>query len=454
MGLLLIGAMRLGASKLPATLGEGPSVKESIRNWNLWWVTGGVAPEKRGIPRGQYLVAIERMVPAEEIVCVAGVRRSGKSTLMYQTIQRLLDKGIPPKNILYVNLHDPAFSRSTQGLDEILTGYRELNAPGGRAYIFLDEVQNIPGWERWMKAVYDKKENVKFFVSGSNSSLLSTRLSTLLTGRMLKLIVFPLSFREFLDFRGVTIRDIDVDKTMVHHHLTKYLEEGGFPRAVLEENRELRQQLLREYYDGILLRDVLQRSDIKFPSKMIDLAQFVASNIGNLLSYKRTGERVDISDDVTKEYLALLESAFMIFQVNFFSFSVKETVAKQKPRKAYFIDTGMRNAAGFRFSADRGRLMENVVLLELKRRGKEVYYWKGTKEVDFMVKEGDKIEALNVCHVPAKAEPRPQELAGLIEAMTHFELKEATLITWDAERDERVGKKLIHYVPLSKWLLS
>lgn len=405
-----------------------------------------------GINRNTYIKALNEMVSAEEIVCLTGVRRSGKSTLLHQTIQSLIDAGTSPNNILYVNLDDPVFPRSIEGLGDILGKYGELKNPTGKIYVFFDEVQSIPNWESWLKSKYDQKENIKFFVTGSNSSLLSSNLSTLLTGRMLKLTVMPLSFNEFLKFNKVEFKDLDLDQSRLKYHLSSYLGEGGFPRPVLEKDKNMKQQLLREYYDGILLRDVLKGAKIKSPSKLIDLAQFAAANIGNLLSYNKIGGALGISDDSVKEYLRLLENSFLLSQVEFFSYSVKETVSIQKPRKNYLIDTGMRNAAGFRFSPDKGRLMENLVFLELKRRGHDVHYWKGQNEVDFVFRAGNKLQLVNVCYNLGKSKKR--ELNGLIEAMKKFRINNSMIITWSTEGQEKIGKKIINFVPLYKWLLE
>ncbi len=422
---------------------------EILKKWNPWWVYGNVPKERLGIRREELLSRLSILVKAKEIVGITGVRRGGKSTILYQLIDVLLSKGVPAKNILYFNFDEPLPENGINTLDKVYNAFLELNNPPGRQYLFLDEIQNVGEWERWVKTRYDLKgEKLKFFVTGSNTSLLSDSLAKLLTGRMLPKEVYPLSFREYLLFNGFELKDTDLQKGEIKHHLMKYLEEGGFPEAVLDKNSELNRQRLREYFNSILFRDIVATREIKESAKLAELSQYVATNIAGTFSYNKISKTINLNINTLKEYLHYLQQAYLIFQVNYFSYSLKETLAIQKPKKMYMIDNGMRNSVGVRFTQDEGKLVENLVFMELKRRGLEVYFWKGKNEVDFVTK--DQKGSLQAINVTYGATIEPREKKGLQEFKETFKKADMLLITRDIEKTEEE----IKHTPLWKWLLQ
>lgn len=425
-------------------------MKEILKQWNPWWSSGSVPEKKRLILRDTILRRIVKLLPEREAVVLSGVRRCGKSTLLYQAIDSLLKDGVAAGNILYLNLDEPLPEKTVKVLDEVLNTYLELKNPQGRLYLFFDEIQNIPRWEQWVKKQYDlSAKDIKFILTGSNSSMLSDDLAKLLTGRTLTVNVFPLSFREYLSFRGVVMKDPDMQKRELRHHFSKYLTEGGFPESVLGTENDTNVQRLREYFDSILLRDIVASHNVRDSAKLRDLASHAMTNISTLLSYNKISKAIGLNISTLTEYLRFLENAYLIFQAKFFSYSVTESLLVQKPRKIYAIDNGMRNAVSFPFSKDEGRLAENLVFLALKREYGEVYYWKGRGEVDFVIPHRDQtLTAINVSlgtQVPAR------EKAALEEFGHSFKkVRERVVLTDDVEKVEGG----ITYRPLWKWMLG
>ena len=425
-------------------------MKDILKQWNPWWSTGSVPEKKRLIPRDAVLSRIVKLLPEREAVVLSGVRRCGKSTLLYQAIDSLLKDGVAAGNILYLNLDEPLPEKNVEVLDEVLNAYLELKNPQGRLYLFFDEIQGIPRWEQWVKKQYDLRgKDLKFILTGSNSSMLSDDLAKLLTGRTLTVNVYPLSFREYLTFKNVVVKDLDAQKRELRHHFARYLTEGGFPESVLGTESDTNVQRLREYFDSILLRDIVASQNVRDSAKLRDLASHAMTNISTLLSYNRISKAIGLNISTLTEYLRFLENAYLIFQAKFFSYSVTETMLVQKPRKIYAIDNGMRNAVSFPLSKDEGRLAENLVFLALRREHGEVYYWKGRGEVDFVIKHRDQtLTAINVClgaQVPAR------EKAALEEFGHSFKkVRERVVLTDDVEKEESG----IAYRPLWKWALE
>lgn len=424
---------------------------DKLKKWNEWWINNKINKTKLGIKRNTILSELLRLMNAKEALILSGVRRSGKSTLLYQIINTLLTN-VNPKNIFYFNFDEELEFKNAKALDIVYNTFLELNNPKGKKFVFFDEIQNIKGWERWIKKSYDLYDSeIKFVLTGSNSSFLYDKLSTFLTGRILTKKIFPLSFKEFLEFNQFKFKDFDMQKQEIKHFFLKYLKIGGFPEAVLEKDKYISELRLKEYYDSILLRDVVKPKNIREVSKLINLSNYCMTNISNLMSYNSISKTLGINITSLKEYLLFLENAFLIFKLNFFAYSLKKSIIIQKPRKIYCIDNGLRNAVSFKFSKDEGRLAENLVFLELKRQNKEMFYWKDEKkqEVDFIIKNKDNsLTALNVSY---SNKINNREINGLMKFKNNFSrAKEFIILTKDLEKKE----KGIKFIPLWKWLLK
>jgi len=370
--------------------------------------------------------------------------------LMFQTIARLIDKGVQAEQILFVNLEDKKLLNDS--LDDIYGCYRENINLDKKAYIFLDEVHRKEGWESWIRKKYDLKSNEKFVVSGSCSYLLKREYSTLLTGRNITFEVFPLSFEEFLLFKDLRIdkeklkKGIILEKTKfsISKSLKEYMSYGGFPEIFFKP-RQYKTMVLEQYFDDILYKDVVDRYNLNV-QKAKELALFFMANFTSLMSLRNLRSSLKISYDATKDYLSYYKEAFLFFTLDYFSYSLKEQ--KANASKVYCIDNGLRNAVSFKFSKDEGKLAENLVFLQLKGMKKNMYYWKKRGEIDFVIKNKDNsLTAINVCFTEDIPE---REINALSEFKKEFKkANELLIITQDTEKYE----KGIRFIPLWKHLL-
>ena len=424
-----------------------------LADWNLWWEQKEVPKSLLGRERGKSKELVD-LLGLREIKIVTGVRRSGKTTLMYQVIEHLLKSGVAPRNILLINFEDAALAHYSPG--EIYESYlSELN-PSLDNFIFIDEAQRKPGWENWIRKMYDLKHASNFFVSGSSADLLNKEYSTLLTGRNITVAVFPMSFREFLDFSGVRVNKTEIASTetrsKVLFGLKKYLEWGGFPEVFFTDENYKR-RLLNQYFEDIIYKDIVDRYGTN-PGKTRELGVYLLTNIANPVSKRKLRNALGFGLDTISDYIAYMSEAYLLHAVPLYSPSLK--VQSANPKKIYCIDTGLRNAVSFKFSEDLGRLAENAVFVELKRRAKEVFYWKSAaREVDFIVRSGLQIEeAIQVCWNLDHERTRKRETRALYSAMETFNLDKGIVITEDAEEMEEVGGKQIFFVPIWKWFLG
>ena len=409
--------------------------------------------KKRVIPRDAG-VGLKRYIEYKHVVALTGMRRSGKTYLMFQFIQGLLKEN--PNNVFYINFEDERLSFvDVMDMGFIYETFLELRNPEGRIYFFLDEVQHIKGWEKWVSRMYEK--GLKFFVSGSNASLLSSEYSSALTGRHISFRVFPLSFKEFIGFKSEELlREesfyLPDKRARIKMHLEEFITNGGLPEVVYEDRKDI----LQQYFNDILVRDIIFRYRLKFKETLKTLAIYLLTNtssLTSLYSLKRAmGER---SINTIKSYVSYLEESFLLFRLPFFSFSVKRQMLN--PFKVYATDTGLRNAVSFQVSSDYGKLYENVVAVELIRRGKEIYYWRDyeQREVDFVVKEGLNVTHLiQVCYKIEDPKVKKREVKALLKASSELRCQDLHIITKDYEAVEKDKKGLppVKFTPLWKWL--
>ncbi|MCK4389874.1 MAG: ATP-binding protein [Desulfobacterales bacterium] len=426
-----------------------------LSEWNLWWETGKVSPELAGKKR-QYTAELVSLVEAREVKVLTGVRRSGKSTLFYQLIEWLLkEKRVAPRQILLVNFEDEGLTHFA--LDEIFNAYQTHLLPEGKIYLFLDEVQEKAGWERWVRKQYDLRHTINFFATGSSASLLGGEYATLLTGRNLTSTIYPLSFNELVSFSGIQVGDIRLisqdTRNRILGLLIEFMREGGFPEIVFHK-QNMKRRLLNQYFHDIIYKDIVNRHGCH-PARIRDLASYLMTNISALTTLRALRGTFGYGLNVIGEYLGYLEDAFLVFQLYLFDYSMKKQLVN--PRKVYGIDNGLRNAVAFKFSQDMGRLMENVVFMELKRRSRDIYYWKDKRgrEVDFVVRKGLKIEsAIQVCSDPEDKKTNKREMTALEAAMREFDLKEAVIITLNVKSEFKEQGRTITFIPLYEWLLS
>ncbi len=412
-----------------------------LKNWNFW--------EKReidtGIRRSKYLTKISQVLAMPEIVALSGVRRCGKSTILLQTIEDLhRQHDVSYDNTLYLNFEDPRLGDSLQAKDlfNILSEYKTNFKPKGRIYMFLDEVQNVNKWEKFCRAIYDQKDNVKVFVTGSTSKSIDSDLIGLLSGRLISITVTPLSFNEFLDFKKQKKSSLRLTSLF-----NEYLQYGGFPRVVLEKSTSNKINLLISYYETIIEKDVILKHDIKNKTELKNLTRFVLSNIGNQISSYGLEKALSVSSENISRYLNFLEEAFIIFRIPLFSYSVKRQI--YNPDKIFSVDSGLSNIAGFRFSENKGRLLENLVFGKLKETGSQIYYWKNKTEIDFLTYAHSGVQKLiNVTSTVDDQEILQRELFSLSLGKQEFKNAKTELITLfnESEQKNKIIRSLIEFL--------
>lgn len=402
------------------------------------------------------IITRELAIPqTNKIISLVGSRRVGKTFYFYQLINNLLGKGVSKECILYINFEDDRlFPIKTGELNDLLEAYYELypDLKNKKKYFFFDEIQNVKNWEIFVRRIVDK-EKVEMYITGSSSKLLSKEIATSLRGRTLTFYLYPLSFKEFLKFKNIQVeKDISYStkRFKIKYLFKEYLEYGAFPEVVKSE--KLKQDILSNYFEMVIYRDLVERFSIRNINLLKMLSKYLITNVSSRFSinsyYKSLKQETKVSKETILEYLSHLSDINLIHLVPIFSYSLK--VQQVNPSKAYCIDTGLRNAVSLRFSEDEGRLAENVVFIELKRRGHEIFYWKNTKEVDFVIKDkNNKIIAFNVSYTDEIDE---REITSLQEFKTKYssKIKDLIILTKDAE-----GKKgNITLIPLWKWLLN
>jgi predicted AAA+ superfamily ATPase len=284
---------------------------------------------------------------------------------------------------------------------------------------------------------------------------LSSEFATLLSGRTMQFELYPFSFREFLSAKNIdasTRMKQAVYERVIKKAFQEYVQWGGFPEVVLAEDTEQKKEFLINYYTNIVYKDIIPRFNIENVKQTQELARYLLSNIGKINSYNKLSALLHISDKTVREYINDFSQAYLLFEVNKYAFSLKNQMTYLK--KVYTVDTGFSSALGFHFSEDAGRFLENVVFIELKRKGKEIYYHKEKKECDFIIKQGNKItEAVQVCK-ELNQENKEREVAGLIDALLTHNVKKGLILTMDQEDEfQREGCK-ISVTPLWKWLLA
>lgn len=426
-----------------------------LHDWNFWR-----RELETGVPRDQYLASVNQFLETNQVLTITGPRRAGKSFLMRQAAQVLTRNGVGKENILIANFEDPRFTElNTKLLEQLYETYLEFLSPKGPVYVFLDEVQEIDGWERWVRYMHELKK-AKLVVSGSNAKLLSRELGTLLTGRHLDVTVFPLSFREFLAFNGVSVTDrLDLlnKRVEIQGLLRKYLEFGAFPEVSLSQQK---QAILLSYFEDLVTKDLLRRFRVRKPQELKVLVKSYLSNVATLTTFHSMAKSLELSPGTVEKFSSYLEQVYLVFFLKRFSFKVREQ--EKNPRKVYAIDTGLSNTVGFRFSENIGRLTENVVFLHLKRQqalnpDSELHYWKDLRhrEVDFVIKEGTKVKQLiQVCWNVDDARTRDRELRSLVKGMEELKASRALVITEEYEAEEEFKGTRIAFVPVWKWLLG
>jgi predicted AAA+ superfamily ATPase len=374
-------------------------------------------------------------------LALIGLRRSGKT---YSAIQITSEQ--PEGSVLYYNFEDPLFFShpELEHLDTLLSVAHEYSTEPIETLI-LDELQNISGWERWLRKIIDQKL-YRVILTGSSAKLLSSELATSLSGRCLENNVWPLSLSEYISFT-------EKNPTKESDYLAilrEYLTWGSLPEVALSADEHFKRKVLKQYLGDIVLKDVINRHDIRNKRALDQILVYYLTNLSSLHSYSSISKAFQITTDTVSDYSGFLADTFLISEVDRYHSNLK--VQARDPRKVYIIDNGFRHVGARSIQDDTGKLLENAVYWELRRREREVTYYKGKQEVDFIVTEKYKpVEALQVC-ASNLSDPTTykREVEALKECIKELGINKAKIITH--AREEKLDE--IEFIPAYKWFLS
>lgn len=391
---------------------------------------------------------IQRFINDPTIIILSGIRRSGKSTIQ-RMLQLELSQAKDPADY-YFNFDDERLVKfQVSDFQMLMEVFIELF--GDQHGFFFDEIQNIEGWERFVRRLYEQGK--KIYITGSNANLLSKELGTHLTGRYIQLEVYPLSFLEIIHHQYPEVLSKKAFSTtevgLILRHFSNYLKNGGIPEYVEFEKTEY----LKDLLEGILYRDIIVRYKIQGEKALRETVHYLASNIGKEFSYTNLAKTVGVSSPHTiANYCDYLEQCYLYFFVCRYSHSLQKQL--QSNKKCYMIDPALIRTNGFRVSEDRGRLLENVVFLHLRMQTQEIYFHKEKKECDFIVREGNQIvQAIQVTTGLSDLEVRNRETEGLMEAMQMYHLQEGIILTENEYDTIEIDGFRITVIPIWRWLL-
>lgn len=401
-----------------------------------------------GIEREQ-LAEVTKYSDTPFPVVISGLRRAGKSTLLAQIAHKFYSKD----EYFYINFEDERFLNFNVSdftkLHELL-----IELFGNQKIFMLDEIQNIKGWEVFVNRMM--RSGYKFYITGSNASLLSKELGTKLTGRYVPVELFPFSFREYLQFNNISLPDItrltSVQKGKLKKDLSGYMKKGGIPEALQYPQLPIHKTL----YDSIIDRDIGARFKLADTKPIRELAFYLLSNISSLVSYNKLKELLQLgSVNTISSYIGYLQSSWLFLILNRYAYSVKKQQIANK--KVYCIDTGLTKSVAFSFSEDRGKFLENTVFLKLRRlygQDKDIYYYKTEtdREVDFYLP--NKKTFVQVAQSIADPKTYEREVQALLDATDEVGKSTVIIITEDEKDIIKLNGKIISVLPVYEWLLA
>lgn len=389
-------------------------------------------------------LALDKYLNTTQVVVITGVRRCGKSSLLFLIKEAM---GLSESEFCYCNFDDERITAYPALLNDIYTLHLEMYRT--EPVFFFDEIQEVSGWEKFVNRMHEQAHKV--FVTGSNATLLSSEISSSLTGRNKVLELFPFSFSEFLRMEGKVYpkeRLSVKQRSLLMNDLNAYIETGGFPLIVKEKDTEIAHALFQD----ILYRDIVVRYKLSNVEEVKQMALFLASNIGKLFSYSTLQAVSGLKSlSSVKNYLQYYQASYLFYYLKKFDYSLRKQIMNS--RKVFAIDNAIPNRMGFRFSENKGRLLENAVFIELQRRGCELYYFSGKYACDFLVKENlNIVEAIQVSS-EINAGNFHREIGGLTEAMQTLNIPKATLIVFDAYKYPVKLPKEVSVFPAYEWLM-
>jgi uncharacterized protein len=380
------------------------------------------------------------------IKLITGPRRAGKSVF---ALQMLSDK-----NFAYLNFDDELLLKN---FDENLLLQYLLEIYPKFSYLLLDEIQNLPGWDLWVGKLY--RRGINLVITGSNANLLSNEMASVLTGRYLKINIFPFSFKEVVEFKSISlVAETPAEKAAFLNNVADFLQFGGFPETILSRN--IVRNYLSSLFDSILLKDITKRYNVRNTSELYNLAGYLLTNFGNPFSINTLALELDLgSVNTAKKFCKYLEEPYLFFYLPRYNSKLK--LMQKAPTKPYVVDNGFISARAFELSRNQGRLLENLVFVELTRRGFSIpnalfyYHTRNGKEIDFVCREVHQVtQLIQVSYDVSNQKTLRREIMALTEAADELRCKNLLLITWDEEKQIEEGNYKIQLKPVWKWLLE
>ncbi len=394
-----------------------------------------------------------------KIITITGARRSGKTYFLFQSIEKLLARGCNKNRIIYINFEDERFDFTSDELDLILQAYIELypTVDLKDVHFFFDEIQNIDKWDLFVRRIHDSISK-HIYITGSNSKLLSKEISTSLRGRALPFEMYPLNFKEYLEFNQV---DTDYHSTKnrgtIRHYLERFQQYGGFPEVLFLDD-SLKDKTLQEYFNTMLFRDLVERYEIKqvhvlkyFLKRLF--ASITKSVSTNKIYNELKSQGIKISKNILYDFMESVENIYMVIVLKKYEAAVVKQELAEK--KVYAVDNGLINAVTYHFSEDKGKLLENLIAVELMKCGRKIYFYKNAGECDFIWIDKDKIlMAIQVCLTLKTPGTFQREIRGLVLACEKYGLKKGYIVTDDEEEVFTEKGIEINLVPAFKFLLE
>ncbi len=458
-------------------------IKELIRA-NPWWETGEVREPDLEVYKRDVFPELVEYMDEPEICGIIGARRTGKTTLMYQLVAHLLDSGVKPERVVMFTFDNPLMTEDKEIIMKIIETHEEMYETKKTRYVFLDEIQYVDDWSRWIKARYDRNEGIKFILSGSSGKLIYKNTSESLTGRISFFETDPFSFREYCEFNGTEglkdlLKSVSISKddlgyinsTELRSKIEFYGKElrrlfndyvlyGGIPES-FKKNLHKAQKWLKEDYIGLVFyRDLMELFDIRDTRMLEELFYYIAKTNGQRSNYTKIGDMLDSRVETVKTYLGYLEIAGLIRIIEHYSKSPKRS--KRAEKKLFISDSGILNAVEgndktiLTDSKSMGSIIEGVVCTNITSDRldifpKNVFYWRSVHELDFVIKEN---EGLLPIEVKYTSTIDTGDLKGLLSFMKKYDINEGIVLTREKHDVEDIDGNKIYYIPVWIFLLS
>jgi hypothetical protein len=412
-----------------------------------------------GIPRNSYTDMIIKFLNGINIVTESGIRRCGKSFISMQAASLLIQNGYTPEDVLIINFDDERLQNNISTLDDIYNAYKKLIKKTDNNIIIIDEAQEVPGWEKFVRTYSEK---IKFIITGSSSKLLSSEFSTLLSGRNININITPLSFIEYLKFNNIIIKDrkaLAINLENILKYLELYIKFGGMPAPTLHP--DIHQELIKSYFDTIILKDIMDRYKIREGDKLKFLIKYYLTNISSLITYNSIYKSVKnvllLPLKSIQRYSEYMETSGLIFFTKKFSYSIRER--ENSPKKVYSIDNSFSYYFGYNFMENKGKFIENAVAQEFIRLRNvipllELYYYREKSyEIDFIVKIKNAIIPVQVTYMINKTNVK-REVKGIIEFSNKFKTKYGIIINSNINEEQSYDGIKIQFIKLYQWLIN